>query len=183
MANDYDVIREHIQACIPGFENYNQRVRKAGGFYLPNCARDQEFNTSDSKARFTINPLPEYEIEEGEFVLMTIRSHDQFNTTIYGMDDRYRGIYNERRVVLINPDDMQRAGLKKKDKVSMLSSYNGKQRIASNFIIVPYNISKGCIASYFPETNVLVPLELKAHKSDTPASKFIKVSLIKENIT
>jgi anaerobic selenocysteine-containing dehydrogenase len=175
MPANYDIIRDHIESCVPGFENYNQRVREAGGFYLPNCNRDQEFDTPDKKALFTINPLPKHELEAGEYVLMTIRSHDQFNTTIYGMDDRYRGIYNERRVVLMNPDDMIKEGLKKKDKVSLISTYDGVERRANNFIIIPYKISRGCIASYFPETNVLVPLGLKARKSDTPASKYILV--------
>ncbi|HIF14069.1 MAG TPA: FdhF/YdeP family oxidoreductase [Bacteroidetes bacterium] len=179
MPDNYDIIRDHIESCIPGFENYNQRLREPGGFYLPNCNRDQEFNTPDKKALFTINPLPKHELEAGEYVLMTIRSHDQFNTTIYGMDDRYRGIYNERRIVLMNPDDMIKEGLKKKERINMISCYNGEERKANNFIVVPYKIAEGCIASYFPETNVLVPLGLKARKSDTPASKYIVVSFEK----
>ena len=94
-------------------------------------------------------------------------------------DDRYRGVYNERRVVLMHPDDMSQEGLSKGDKIHLKSNYDGVTRLANNFVVVPYKISRGCIASYFPETNVLIPLDLKAYKSDTPASKYIKVSLDK----
>ena len=106
-AADYDKIREAIEATIPGFENYNSRVRQGGGFYLPNAPREGKFTTPDGKAHFTIHPIPKHELNEGELVMMTIRSHDQFNTTIYGLDDRYRGIFNERRVVMMNQKDIE----------------------------------------------------------------------------
>ncbi len=179
MSKDYDLIRDNIEKCIPGFDSYNARVRQSGGFYLPNCARNQDFDTDIKKAKFSICALPEHSLSDGQYVLMTIRSHDQFNTTIYGMDDRYRGVYNERRVVLMHPDDMSQEGLSKGDKIHLKSNYDGVTRLANNFVVVPYKISRGCIASYFPETNVLIPLDLKAYKSDTPASKYIKVSLDK----
>ena len=102
MSKDYDLIRDNIEKCIPGFDSYNARVRQSGGFYLPNCARNQDFDTDIKKAKFSICALPEHSLSDGQYVLMTIRSHDQFNTTIYGMDDRYRGVYNERRVVLMH---------------------------------------------------------------------------------
>jgi len=183
MSKNYDLIRDNIEQCIFGFENYNVRVRQSGGFYLPNCTRNQHFETDIKKAKFSLCSLPRHALEDGEFVLMTIRSHDQFNTTIYGMDDRYRGVYNERRVVLINPEDMKEEGLSKGDRINLKSNYDGIERLANNFIIVPYKIARGCIASYFPETNVLVPLGLKADKSDTPASKSVKVSLEKTQYT
>ena len=179
MSKDYDLIRDNIEKCIPGFDSYNARVRQSGGFYLPNCARNQDFDTDIKKAKFSICALPEHSLSDGQYVLMTIRSHDQFNTTIYGMDDRYRGVYNERRVVLMHPDDMSQEGLSKGDKIHLKSNYDGVTRLANNFVVVPYKISRGCIASYFPETNVLIPLDLKAYKSDTPTSKYIKVTLDK----
>ena len=116
-----------------------------------------------------------------DFVMMTIRSHDQFNTTIYGLDDRYRGVYNGRMVVFINEQDMLKKGLKKGDKVTLFNNYNHKKRKISNFTVVPYNIPKGCVATYFPEANPLIPLELKAHTSHTPSSKsvFVKIQLEK----
>ncbi|MEP2026261.1 MAG: FdhF/YdeP family oxidoreductase [Reichenbachiella sp.] len=177
MILNYDTIRNHIEAVIPGFENYNSRVRKKGGFYLPNGARSGEFNTESQKAVFTINPLPKNTIDANHFVLMTIRSHDQFNTTIYGMHDRYRGIHNERRVLLMNPKDMQKHGFEKEQVVHLTSHYGKETREARNFKIIPYNIAKGCLGAYFPETNVLVPINHVARESNTPASKFIAVSV------
>lgn len=177
MIADYDVIRDHIEAVIPGFEDYNSRVRKKGGFYLPNGARNGEFHTESEKAVFTVNPLPKNEIDPSHFILMTIRSHDQFNTTIYGMHDRYRGIHNERRVILMNPEDMQTHSFKKEQVVHLTGHYGKETREARNFKIIPYNIAKGCIGAYFPETNVLVPINHVARESNTPASKFVEVSV------
>ena len=173
---DYDNIRELIEKCIPGFDDYNSRVRQDGGFYLPNGAREGNFNTLDGKAHFTLNKLPEYQIGEDEFLMMTIRTHDQFNTTIYGLDDRYRGIFNERRVVMMNETDMNTAGLKENDLVDLVSNY-GKERVAKKFLVVAYDIPGKCVATYFPETNVLVPVDYKAHTSGTPASKSILVKI------
>ncbi len=179
MAGNYDLIRDRIQATIPGFEDYNKRIRKEGGFYLPNSARIQQFNTTDGLAKFTIHPIPVHQLKTGEFMMMTIRSHDQFNTTIYGLDDRYRGIYRERRVVLMNEEDMEKEGLKPRDAVDIRSDYDGETRIAKGFLVVPYVIPRHCVATYFPEANVLVPIGLVADKSHTPASKSIVVTLHK----
>ena len=130
LASNYDLIRDAIQQVIPGFEDYNKKVRIPGGFYLPNGVKERTFNTTTKKARFTDLSLPVHEIKEDEYIMMTIRSHDQYNTTIYGLNDRYRGIQNERRVVLMNEKDMLKEGLKKHDEVNLSSHYNGQQRIA-----------------------------------------------------
>ena len=177
MIDNYDVVRNHIEGTITGFDNYNTRVRVAGGFSLPNGSRTRAFTTPDKKAHFTVNNLPKEKISADNFIMMTIRTHDQYNTTIYGMDDRYRGITNERRVVLMNPSDMKKKGYKQEQIVNLTSHFNGKERKANNFKVVSYNIPEGCIASYFPETNVLVPLNNVAKKSNTPASKFVEVSI------
>lgn len=177
MVSNYDVIRNHIEFTIAGFDNYNERVRKPGGFYLPNGSRTREFTTPNKKANFTVNPLPKRNVAKGNFIMMTIRTHDQYNTTIYGMDDRYRGIHNERRVVLMNPEDMKSNGYKSEDIVHLTSHFNKETRRAENFKVIPYNIPKGCLGTYFPETNVLVALDNVARISGTPASKFIEVSL------
>ena len=179
MILNYDSVRNHIEATIAGFTDYNERVRQSGGFYLPNGARKGLFKTATDKARFTINPLPNKQVKKGHLIMMTIRSHDQYNTTIYGMDDRYRGIYNERRVVLANPIDMKELGLKKLDDVHLKSHFYGEVREALNFKMIPYDIAQGCIATYFPEANVLVPLKSVANKSQTPVSKFVEVEIIK----
>jgi len=179
MVADYDNIREAIEKTIPGFVEYNKRVRLPGGFYLPNGAREGEFNTSDKKAHFTINEISKIELKEGEYIMMTNRSHDQYNTTIYGLDDRYRGIYNERRVVLMNEIDMQKAGLEKENVVHLKSEYKGTTRIAKNFKVIPYPVAQGCVVTYFPEANVLVPLGQQDKISKTPASKSVVVSIEK----
>ena len=150
LASNYDTIRDLIEKTIPGFENYNERVRKDGGFYLPNGAREGEFNTLTEKANFTINALADHALKTGEYLMMTVRSHDQYNTTIYGLHDRYRGIHNGRRVVFMNEDDSQQAGLKKGDSVDIISTYDGVERKAEDFVIVPYEIPKQNIATYFP---------------------------------
>ena len=181
MIENYDVVRNHIEATIPGFDDYNLRVRKPAGFYLPNGSRDRKFTTPNGKAKFTINKTPNREVEEGHFIMMTIRTHDQYNTTIYGMNDRYRGIYNERRVVLMNADDMKDNGYKSEEIVHLTSHFNGDERKANNFKVIPYDIPRGCVGTYFPETNVLVHIDNFAKVSQTPASKFIEVSIAKDN--
>jgi len=183
MKNDYDLIRDKIEAVIPGFDSYNKRVRQPEGFYLPNGAREGTFNTKSGKAEFTINELPKNSLKKNEFAMMTIRSHDQYNTTIYGLDDRYRGIYNERRVVLMNKEDMNKMSLRSKDVVDIIENSGIKKRIAPHFLVVEYDIPKSCIATYFPEANVLVPIDHFAKRSKTPASKYIKVKLSKQNKT
>jgi molybdopterin-dependent oxidoreductase alpha subunit len=175
----YDHIREAIEKTIVGFENYNQRVRIPGGFYLPNGPREGNFKTDIKKARFTVNHYTPFMLKESEFLMMTIRSHDQFNTTIYGLDDRYRGIFNERRVVMMNPKDIEKAGLRAGEVVDLFNFFGGVERVASQFIIVPYSIPECCVATYFPETNTLVPIDSYADRSMTPTSKTIVVEIKK----
>ncbi|MDY0779461.1 FdhF/YdeP family oxidoreductase [Tenacibaculum sp. IB213877] len=180
LISNYDLIRDKIEATIPGFEKYNKRVRQKGGFYLPNNARSNDFSpTSTGKANFTLNKPSDIVLKEDQFMLMTIRTHDQYNTTIYGLDDRYRGVLNERRVVFINPDDMTKLGLKKLDKVNLISHFNNENRIAEGFLAIPYSIPKQCMATYFPEANVLVPIKSVAKISNTPASKTVIISVEK----
>ncbi len=177
--DNYDLIRDKIEEVIPGFEDYNVRVRKGEGFYLPNGARDGKFNTASGKAEFSINDVPNNQLEEDQFAMMTIRSHDQYNTTIYGLDDRYRGIYNERRVVLMNEDDIHEHGLMVGDLVDLIQSSIDKDRVAKNFVIVSYSIPRKCVATYFPEANVLVPINHMALESKTPASKYVIIRIKK----
>jgi molybdopterin-dependent oxidoreductase alpha subunit len=177
LVEDYDRIRDRISRVIPGFEGYNERVRKSGGFYLPNKPREGEFPTPSGKALFTANPLHELKTEPGQLVMMTVRTHDQFNTTVYGLDDRYRGVKNERRVVLMNSEDIRAAGLVGGDVVDLQSHFKGEVRIARRFIVVEYEIPTGCCATYFPETNVLVPIGSTADGSNTPTSKFVVITV------
>jgi molybdopterin-dependent oxidoreductase alpha subunit len=177
LAGNYDLIRASIERVIPGFEDYNQRVRVPGGFYLPNLAREREFKTASGRAQFTVHELPRHNLLPGQFLMMTMRSHDQFNTTIYGLDDRYRGIYQGRRVVFLNPEDIAEAGLGEGQLVDLVSHFEGEERTAPRFVVVPYSIPRGCAATYFPEANVLVPIGSVAEKSNTPASKSVIISL------
>jgi molybdopterin-dependent oxidoreductase alpha subunit len=179
LADNYELIRELIERTIPGFEHFNERVRRPGGFYLINAAREGSFNTPSTKAHFTINQLAEHNLAEDEFLMMTIRSHDQFNTTIYGLDDRYRGIENGRRVVFINETDAEKFNFKKGDLVNLVSQYDDVERRAEGFVIVPYQIPARCIATYFPEANVLIPHNHFARGSQTPISKSVVVKLEK----
>jgi len=179
LENNYDEIRMLIEKVIPGFENYNERIRKPGGFYLPNAAKERRFNTKTGKANFSVLPLPKQQLNEDEFMMMTIRSHDQFNTTIYGINDRYRGIHNERRIVMMHEYDIKSASLKKHEIVDLISYYDNKERVAEKFIIVPMPIAKKCVATYFPEANVLVSVNEVAHTSNTPASKSVVVKIRK----
>ena len=155
--NHYDAIRDDIEKVIPGFENYNTRVRKLGGFYLPNSARENKFATLTGKANFTISQLPNISITNNQLMMMTIRSHDQFNTTIYGLNDRYRGVLNERRVIFMNEKDIAKQNFKAGDVVDIFNHHDNVERVARKFIIVAYSIPEQCCATYFPETNVLVP--------------------------
>lgn len=176
---NYDNIREDIEKTINGFTDYNKRVREPGGFYLPNGAREGKFFTLSRKANFNVAPVTKNHLAADELMMMTIRTHDQFNTTIYGLDDRYRGIYNERRVILMNENDITRQGLKPGDVVDLFNYHNGIERVAHNFIVVKYNIPEQCTATYFPETNVLVPIGSVADKSNTPTSKFVVLKIRK----
>ena len=179
MVGDYNKVRAHIANVIPGFDNYNERVRIPEGFYLPNGSRTRQFSTSDGLANFSVTAVPENNIKANHFILMTVRTHDQYNTTIYGMDDRYRGVFNERRVILMNPKDMAKQNLNAQDIVDIKSHFKGEVREAKKFKVVPYPIAEQCLGAYFPETNVLVPIDSVAEKSNTPVSKFIEVSLHK----
>jgi molybdopterin-dependent oxidoreductase alpha subunit len=174
---NYDGIRAHIEQVVPGFDDYNQRARQPGGFYLPNPIRTLEFKTDDRLAHFTVNELPRHDLKQDQFLMMTMRSHDQFNTTIYGADDRYRGIHNGRRVVFLNSDDIRLGGLHDGQMVDLISHFEGEERIARHFRIVTYSIPRRCAATYFPETNVLVAVRNFADKSNTPASKSVVISI------
>ncbi len=175
----YDNIRNDIERTIPGFENYNKRVRAPGGFYLPNCNREGWFNTPTHKAAFNIAHHEVHMLNAQELLMMTIRTHDQFNTTIYGLDDRYRGIYNERRVIMMNRADMSRLGFVEKEVVDLYNFGDGAERVARHFLVIPYPIPQGCAATYFPETNVLVPIGSVAAKSNTPVSKAVVIEVRK----
>ena len=177
LVEDYDRVRELISRVIPGFEDFNRRVREPGGFSLPNGPREGRFTTASGKAHFTVHALPRLELAPGQLLMMTIRTHDQFNTTVYGLDDRYRGIRNGRRVVLLHPGDIQERGLAEGQVVDLTSHFQGETRVARRFRVVPYNIPRRCAATYFPEANVLVPVDSFAQKSRTPTSKSVVITL------
>ncbi len=177
LAADYDRVRDHIAKVVPGFDDFNQKVRKPSGFYLPNVVREGGFGTPDRNGHFTVHPLPRHDLKPGQLLMMTIRSHDQYNTTIYGLEDRYRGIGNERRVVLLNREDLDAQNLSAGAAVDLVSHFEGEERVARNFVTVAYDIPRGCAATYFPEANVLVPVRNFAEKSHTPASKSVVISL------
>ncbi len=182
-ASDYDHIRDSIEKIIPGCDDYNKRIREPGGFYLPNGPRERKFKTEKygDKAAFSVTKLPDDQLAKDEYMMATIRSHDQFNTTIYGLEDRYRGIHNERRVILMNQKDIDREGFKAGDKVDLYNYGDGIERVAKLFVIVPYNIPERNTATYFPETNVLVPINSVAAGSNTPVSKRVIIKIKKHN--
>ncbi|MFW0735689.1 FdhF/YdeP family oxidoreductase [Flavobacterium sp. T12S277] len=177
--DNYDAVRDAIEKCIPGFENYNVRARHKGGFYLPNAARDGQFITKEfgNRAPFTLTSVPDNALAPDEYMMATTRTHDQFNTTIYGLDDRYRGIKNERRVVFMNPKDIEKAGFKAGDKVDLFNYDDGIERIAPLFVIVSYQIPEKNTVTYFPETNVLVSVNNVVKDSNMPASKYVKIKI------
>ena len=177
MTENYDVIRDHISRVIPGFEKFNEQLRQPGGFYLPNGPRERKFTTKNGMANFTTTELEKYSLEPGHLILMTVRSHDQFNTTIYDYNDRYRGIHNERRVLFMNKQDIAERGLKAKDLIDITSHFEGEQRTVEKFIVVPYEIPKGNVSAYFPEANPLVPISSVAKVSNTPTSKYVVVTV------
>lgn len=179
MISNYDNIRNGIEKSINGFDDYNKKIRLPEGFYLPNGARDGNYSTMDGLAMMTVNEWEKISIEAHQFLLMTIRTHDQFNTTIYGLHDRYRGIYNERRVLMMNENDMKKQQLVQGDLVNIKSHFRGEVRLAERFIIIPYDIPEQCLATYFPEANVLIPINSYADRSQTPTSKSIVVTVEK----
>lgn len=178
LAEDYDRIRSLMERSLVGFDDYNTRVRQPNGFALPNPPRDdQMFDTPDGRAQFTPHDLPAMEVQSDQYVMMTLRSHDQYNTTIYGLHDRYRGIHGHRRVVLMNAEDMVDRGWKARQLVDITSHFNGEQRRSDRWLLVPYEIPRGNLATYFPEANSLVPLHSTAAVSNTPTSKWIVCTL------
>jgi molybdopterin-dependent oxidoreductase alpha subunit len=179
MERDYDVIRDHVARVVPGFEDYNAKVRQPGGFLLPHGPRDSRtFPTSDGRAHLTANELAPVECPPGRLLLQTIRSHDQFNTTIYRTDDRYRGIKGGRAVVLVHPDDLAELGIADGATVDVHGEYHdGVDRVLRGQRAVAYPTARGCAAAYFPEANVLVPLGATAETSRTPVSKAVVVRL------
>lgn len=181
--DSYDAVRDDIEKCIPGFDNYNVRVKQKGGFYLPNAARDeQRFSKQfNDRAPFTLTTVPDNTLAPDEYLMATTRTHDQFNTTIYGLDDRYRGIFNERRVVMMNEKDIEQAGFKPGDKVDLFNYDDDIERIAPLFIIVAYPIPEKNTMTYFPETNVLVSVNNVVKGSNMPASKYVKIKIKKHN--
>jgi molybdopterin-dependent oxidoreductase alpha subunit len=178
-AEDYGTIRARIARVVPGFEDFNEKIRKPGGFPLPHAPRDSRtFPTTTGKANFTVNELTAPEVPEGCLLLQTLRSHDQYNTTIYGLDDRYRGIKDGRRVVLIHPEDAAEHGLAEGAYTDLVSEWSdGVERRAPHFRVVHYPTARGCAAAYYPETNVLVPLDSTADTSNTPTSKSVVIRL------
>ena len=184
-ARDYDSIRDEIAAVIPGCSDYNRRVREPDGFLLPHPPRDsREFRTVTGKANFAVAPLSWVPVPPGRLVLQTLRSHDQYNTTIYGLDDRYRGVSGGRRVILVNPTDIESLGLAAGDRVDLVSEFTGadgvrQERRVADFLVVAYPTPVGNAAAYYPETNPLVPLDHVAAKSNTPASKSIVIRLVR----
>ncbi len=179
LSADYELLREKMGLVLTGFKDVNKKS-EGGGYYLPNNVRQLDFSKlPNQKAQFSVNGLPKHNLTPDEFLLMTIRSHDQFNTTIYGLNDRYRGVHNERRVIFMNQRDMDKFNLNKLDVVNLISNYDLKERKAVKFLVVPYNIPEGNIASYYPETNVLVPHNHYADKSYTPISKSVIVTIEK----
>jgi len=179
LADDYDLIRERIARVVPGFEDFNGRVRRPGGFVLPHPPRDsREFPTPSGRAQFTVNMLDMLEVPDGHLLMQTVRSHDQYNTTIYGLEDRYRGIHGGRRVVLVHPDDVAALGLAEGAVVDIVGEHGGVKRRAVGFRVVGYPTARGCCATYFPEANVLVPLDSTADVSNTPTSKSVVVRLV-----
>ena len=177
--DSYDAVRDDIEQCIPGFDNYNVRVREKGGFYLPNEARDKQYFAKklEGRAPFTLTEIPDNTLADDEYMMATTRTHDQFNTTIYGLDDRYRGIKNERRVIFMNQKDIDKAGFKAGDKVDLYNFDDGIERVAPLFIIVSYQIPEKNTVTYFPETNVLVSVNNVVKESNMPASKYVKIKI------
>jgi molybdopterin-dependent oxidoreductase alpha subunit len=183
LADDYSLIRQHIQATIPGFDDFNQRCELPGGFYLGNAAAELRFATQSGKAEFCAAPLPDtlfpqIGAEKAPFVLQTLRSHDQYNTTIYGLDDRYRGVYGQREVLFIHPEDLADLGLQDGELVEIETLWNdGITRKVSGFKLVSYDIPRGNLAAYYPETNPLVPLASFGDGTGTPTSKSVPVAI------
>jgi anaerobic selenocysteine-containing dehydrogenase len=177
---DYRLIRAKIAETLPHlFTDFESKIAMPGGFYLGNTARERTWKTASSKAQFTAHPIPDLTLPAGQLKLMTIRSHDQFNTTVYDLNDRYRGIHGTRMVLFLNPQDLEERGLSAGQVVDITSHSreDGLTRMVTGFTLVPYDIPRGCAAAYFPETNNLVSKESFAEVSRTPLSKFIPITI------
>ncbi len=177
LIEDYDGIRDLIEQVIPGFDDYNTRVRDPSGFVLPNGPRNRVWNTKSGLAEFTVHPIPRIELGPGQYLMATVRSHDQYNTTIYGNDDRYRGIYQRRRVVMMSPDDMDQAALIEGQHVDLISHFEGEERRANDFVVMKQSLPPRCVVTYFPEANPLIPSRSVAKKSNTPTSKSVVITI------
>ncbi|MFY2764442.1 FdhF/YdeP family oxidoreductase [Arenimonas sp. MALMAid1274] len=178
LVEDYDRIRDRIARVVEGFEDFNARVHRDGGFHLRNAAAERRWMTSSGRASFHVHPIVRTPARDGALMtLMTLRSHDQYNTTIYGLEDRYRGVSGERRVCFIGAADLMRLGLQAGQWVDLVSVWHDGERVAPRFLLVEYDIPAGCLAAYYPETNPLVPLDHHADRARTPASKAIPVYL------
>ncbi|WIK64490.1 FdhF/YdeP family oxidoreductase [Gleimia hominis] len=177
MGNYTTEIRKRIEGVFPIFENYEERMKEPAGLILYNGPRVREFTTPNGKANLSVNTMRTTQAREGYFLMQTLRSHDQYNTTIYGMSDRYRGIHSGRRVVLMNPADMQQCGYEQGDLVDIYADYEDGTRRAPNFRIVEYDTPRGCLATYMPETNVLISMDSFGESSETPIMKSIEVRL------
>lgn len=177
MGADYDLIRDAVEKVVPGFDFYASRVREPEGFYLPNAPKERKWPTDTGKANFAADDISTHKVGEGRLLMQTLRSHDQYNTTVYGMDDRYRGIGHARRIVFLNPEDMSSRGIKPMQKVDLTSHFPDRERVAENFQVIPYDIPRGSAATYFPEANVLVPIDSTAVESNTPTSKAVEITV------
>lgn len=175
LASDYDRVRDRIARVVPGFEEMNRRVREPGGFVLPRPPAERRFDTPTGRAHFVVVPLPRPELAPGELVMMTVRGHDQYNTTVYDDDDRYRGIHGDRRVVLLHPDDLRERGLGEGDLVDLESRFGEQRRRVAGFRARAYDVPRGCAVTYFPEANPLVPVDQFADGSFTPAYKSVAI--------
>ena len=181
LSEDYDLIRNLIEKTIPGFDEYNVRIKSKSGFYLPNPPRDSRtFPTENGYANFVSNDIS-FAKSSNKFMMMTIRSHDQYNTTIYGLDDRYRGISKGRRVILMNKNDISKCNLSKGELVDLSSEMNSGTVLSLDWFVVPYDIPEGNVATYFPESNCLIPLDSVAEKSNTPTSKSVPIGITKSS--
>ena len=183
MTESYDVIRDHISRVVPGFDEFNRKLREPGGFYLPNGPRRRKFATESQKAQFSVTKLELDQLEPDQLVLASIRAHDQFNTTVYEYNDRYRGVKGERRVLFMNAQDAAVRGLKERDRVNITSHYKGQTRTVENFLIVPYDLPRGNVTAYYPEMNALVPLSSVVPVSNTPTFKHVVVTVAKAQAT
>ncbi len=177
LSADYDRVRDAISRVIPGFERFNERVREPGGFVLPRPPRERRFDTPSGRAHFVVAPLPELDVREGELLMTTVRTHDQFNTTVYSLDDRYRGIRGDRRVVLLHADDLRDLGIAEGELVDLESRFGETRRQAPGFRARAYDVPRGCAVTYFPEANPLVPLEAFDAESKTPAYKSVPIRI------